>query len=77
MTYKTEVINDPLGQTHSLASLANIVFALFCFARFLKVGMDVRTDNTCKNNDHSLPAVTVDRPRGSIISYSVWFVSYI
>ena len=37
---KTGVINDPLGQTHSLA----IVFALFCFARFWKVGTDGLTD---------------------------------
>ena len=39
-THKTGVINDPLGQTHSLASSDNC-FLLFCFARFEKWG---RTD---------------------------------
>ena len=42
---KTGVINDPFGQTHNLAS---IVLALYCFARFWKVGTDVRTDNLFK-----------------------------
>ena len=44
--YKQEfmcVINDPLGQAHSL----------ICLARFWKVGTDGRTDITCDNsNDH-------------------------
>ena len=31
--YKTCVINDPLGQTHSLAS-SDHYFLLFCFASF-------------------------------------------
>ena len=34
---KTGFINDPLGQTHSLASSEH------CFARFWKLGTDVRT----------------------------------
>ena len=37
---KTGVINDPLGQTHSLAS-GDLCFLLFCFARSEKWG---RTD---------------------------------
>ena len=37
--YKTGVINDPLGQTHSHTS-SEYCF-LFCFARFEKLG---RTD---------------------------------
>ena len=39
---KTGVINDPLGQTHSLANRDHC-FLLFCFARFWKVGTDGRT----------------------------------
>ena len=42
--HKTCVINDPLGQTHSLAS-SDRYFLLFCFARFEKWGQtDGRTE---------------------------------
>ena len=37
MKYKTSVINDPLGQTHSHASSEHC-FLLFCFSRFEKWG---------------------------------------
>ena len=37
MTHKTGVINDPLGQTHSLAS-SERCFLLLCVASFWKVG---------------------------------------
>ena len=60
---KTGVINDPLGQTHSLAAVANIVITLFCMAKFLKVE---RTDGRHVRKQLSLPAVTVDWPGGSI-----------
>ena len=41
----------------TISPVANIVFAwnLFCFARIWKVGMEVRTDNMCENNDHYRP----------------------
>ena len=39
---KTGVINDPLGQTHSVTPATNIVFC--CFVCLLKSG-DGRTDN--------------------------------
>ena len=58
---KTGVINDPLGQTHSLASSEHC-FLLVCFARFEKWG---RTDNMCENND-PYRAVTLGWPSGSI-----------
>ena len=51
------VINYPLCQTHSLACNKHcLVFTwnLFCFARFRKVGTDVRTDNMCESNDQYL-----------------------
>ena len=52
-------INDPLGQTHSLAS-GDSCFLLFCFARFEKWGRtDGRTDNMC--NDPYLPWLLVCR----------------
>ena len=58
---KTCAINDPLGQTHSLAS-SDHYFLLFCFAIFEKWGRtDERTDNMCKNNDHYRPALWVGR----------------
>ena len=61
--YKTGVINDPLGQTHSHASSEHCF--LFCFARFEKWG---RTDRQHVRKKLSLPAVTVDWPSGSINS---------
>ena len=49
------VINDPFGQTHSLASgdhYSRLNFALFC--EILK-SVPVRTDNKCENSDHYRP----------------------
>ena len=40
------VINDPLGQTHSYS-----LFKVVLLCEFLKSG-DVRTCDTCENNDH-------------------------
>ena len=54
---KTGVINDPLGQTHSLASSEHC-FLLFCFARSEKRGW---TDNMCENNDPYRPWLWVGR----------------
>ena len=53
--HKTGVINDPLGQTHSLASSEHC-FRLK-FVLFSKVGTDadVQMDDTCKNNDPYRP----------------------
>ena len=51
------VINDPLGQTHSLASSENC-FLLFCFVRCEKWG---RTDNMCENNDPYRPWLWIGR----------------
>ena len=60
---KTGVINDPLGQTHILASSEHC-FRLK-FVLFLKVGTDGRTDgwtdDICKNNDHYRPRQWVGR----------------
>ena len=47
---KTGVINDPLGQTHSLASSEHC-FRLK-FVSLWKVGTGGRTNDMCKNNDH-------------------------
>ena len=58
---KTGVINDPLGQTHSLASSEHC-FLLFCFAKFEKWG---RTDGRTACLKTNMPAVTVDWPSGS------------
>ena len=55
---KTGVINDPLGQTHSLASSEHC-FLLFCFARFEKWG---RTDGQHVRKQWSLKAVTFGWP---------------
>ena len=59
---KAEVINDPLGQPHSLAS-SDYSYLLFCFARFEKWG---RTDKHVRKQ-LSLRAVTVGWPSGSIL----------
>ena len=60
----TGFINDPLGQTHSLASSEHC-FLLFCFARFEKWGwMYGRT--TCAKT--IIPTVTVGWQSGSIIA---------
>ena len=59
----------------TVSPVANIVFALFCFARFWKVGLDRRH----AQKQWSLPAVTVGRPSGSIFlnnvrkEYFLWF----
>ena len=42
-------------------TVANIVFALFCFARFWNVETDMRTDDMCKNNDPYWPWLWVGR----------------
>ena len=61
--YKTGVINDPLCQTHSLASSEHC----FClkFVLFWKVGTGVqtygRTNNMCENNDPYRPWLWVGR----------------
>ena len=62
---KTDVINDPLGQTHSLASSEHC-FLLFCFARFEK-WTDERT--TCAKT-----MITTGRDCGSAewIKKKVW-----
>ena len=53
---KTGVINDPLGQTHSLASSEHCFRLKFVLlARFLNVGTYVRIDNMGENNDHYWP----------------------
>ena len=57
---KTCVINDPLGQTHSLASSEHCF--RWKFALFWKVG----TDGRRVQKQWSLRAVTVGWPRGSI-----------
>ena len=60
---KTGVINDPLGQTNSLASnercfrLKFVSFSLFCLYG--------RTDNMCENNDPYRPPWLWGWPRGS------------
>ena len=42
------VINDPLGQTHSLASSEHcFVLNLFCFEKWGRTDADVRTDDMC------------------------------
>ena len=45
----------------TVSPVANIVFALFCFARFWKVGTDRRTVDMCKNNYHYRPWLWVGR----------------
>ena len=40
----------------TISPVANIVFALFSFAWFWKVGTDVRTEDMCKNNDPYRPS---------------------
>ena len=58
---KTCVINDPFGQTHSLAS-SDHYFLLFRFAKFEKWGRTYGlTDSMCKNNDHYRPGLWVGR----------------
>ena len=59
--YKTGVINDPLGQIHSLASRESC-FRLK-FVLFWKVGTNGRRLDG--RTQWSLPAVTVGRPGGS------------
>ena len=52
---KTGVINDPLGQTHSLASSEHCFrLKCVCFARVWKVDVRTygRTDNVCENNEN-------------------------
>ena len=58
MLYKTGVINDPLGQTHSHASSEH------CF-----VFLDLKSVRTTCAKQLSLPAVTLGWPSGSKIQY--------
>ena len=58
---KPSVINDPLGQTHSLASREHC-FLLFCFSRFEKWG---RTYGWHARKQWSLQAMTLGWPSGS------------
>ena len=63
--HKTGVINDPLSQTHGLASSEHcfrLKFVLFC--QILK-NVDGRTDGQHMRKQLSLPAVPVGRPSGS------------
>ena len=54
--YKTCVINDPLGQTHSLASSEHCFSLKYFFVWKSGDGQwDVLTDGMCKNNDHYRP----------------------
>ena len=65
--YKTCVINDPLGQTQSLASSGHSFHLKFdLIARFWKL----RTDGQLVRKRWSLPAVTVGRPSGSICQWT-------
>ena len=51
--YKTGVINDLLGQTHSLASselCVRFVLVLLDFEKWGRTDERTRTDNMCKNN---------------------------
>ena len=57
---KTCVINDPLGQTHSLAS-SDHYFLLFCFARFEKWERTYGRITCAYNNDHYRPGLWVGR----------------
>ena len=54
--YKTGVINDPLGHTHSHASSEHC-FRLFCFSRYEKWGRTYgrMMDNMCETNDPYRP----------------------
>ena len=65
--YKTGVINDPLGQTHILASSEHcfrLKFVLFC-----KVGTDGRTDEWMTCAKPMVPtAMTMCWPSGSTYS---------
>ena len=62
---KTGVINDPFGQTHSLASSEHCF--RFKFLLFWKVGTDGRTNGRHVQKQWSLPDMTVGRPCGSIL----------
>ena len=60
-------INDPLGQTYSLAGTEHGFSLGFVLLNFEKWD---RTDNICENNDpYNGRAVTVGRPRGSMKGY--------
>ena len=58
---KTGVINDPLGQTHSLASSEHC----FLLKYLLNIRTDGRTIGRYVRKQLSLPTVTLGRPRGS------------
>ena len=78
MKYKTGVINDSLGQTHSLAGSQHC-FLLFCFSRFEKWGRTYGwTYGQYVRKQWSLPAVTLGWPSGSIKreSLTIWTVTW-
>ena len=60
---KTGVINDPLGQTHTVSPVANIVFCCFVLPDLKSADgrTDERTDNICENNDYYRPWLWVRR----------------
>ena len=60
-TRKRQVSSMIHSARPTVSPVANIVFALFCFARFWKVGTDGRTDDICKNNDPYRPWLWVGR----------------
>ena len=47
------VINDPLGQTHSHATI--LTWTLFCLNIDFDFETNRRTDTTCENSDHYRP----------------------
>ena len=66
------VINDPLGQTHIVTPVANIVFCCFVFL-ILKSG-DGRTDNMDENNYPYRPWLWVGRvdQKRCKLKYYLW-----
>ena len=58
----------------TVSPIANIVFTLFCFARFLKVGTDGRTDGRKHmRNSLSQSVGAAGRPSGSKLrSKNIW-----
>ena len=67
--YKTSVINDPLGPTHSLASSEH------CFRFVLLDFQKVGTDGRHVQKQLSLVAVTVGRPSGSKIRLFIFLMA--
>ena len=89
---KTSVINDPLGQTHTVSPVKIDVFTwkFFCFAWFWKVGTVVRKDKRtdvqtppCENSYHYQPWLWVGlvdqyiEIRLKIIKIETWWIRII